>query len=149
MSMFNTPATSWFLLGFILFLLEFIIPGLVLFFFGVGAWITALVVLAFALPLNAQLVLFLISSVLTLALFRKSIKKLTWSRKLERNEVLEDEFIGKTAVAQTDIAPGQTGKVEFKGTNWEARTTDMISKGDKVLISGTESITLIVNSIKA
>lgn len=33
----------WFVIGLSLFLLEFIFPGLVLIFFGVGAWITAII----------------------------------------------------------------------------------------------------------
>ncbi|MBW1855703.1 MAG: hypothetical protein JRJ00_13650 [Deltaproteobacteria bacterium] len=38
--MFN-PTTVWFVLGLILALSEFAVPGVILIFFGVGAWIVA------------------------------------------------------------------------------------------------------------
>jgi membrane-bound ClpP family serine protease len=57
---------------------------------------------------------------------------------------LEDEFLGKIAKAETNIGPGQDGKVEFHGTSWNARSASFIEKGDKVTIIGNESILLIV-----
>ena len=45
MDFFNNAAVIWFIVGFALFVLEFAVPGLVLFFFGLGAWITGIVLL--------------------------------------------------------------------------------------------------------
>lgn len=142
------PAAVWFIIGFLLFLLEFALPGLILFFFGVGAWIVAILVLIFGFPLNAQLIIFLITSGLSVLFFRKWVKNLLWSRK-HSSELIDDEFIGKTALAETAIAPGQNGKVTFKGSSWSARSEDMISAGEPVIIIGNESILLIVKSTKA
>ena len=57
-----------------------------------------------------------------------------------------DEFIGKTAVAATDIVSNEKGRVEFKGTLWDARSEsgEEIRKGDTVIIVGTDSIVLKV-----
>ena len=41
----SRPELMWFILGLILFLLELVIPGFFIFFFGLGAWVTALVCL--------------------------------------------------------------------------------------------------------
>lgn len=142
------PAAVWFLIGFLLLLLEFALPGLILFFFGVGAWIVAILVLLFDLPINAQLIIFLVSSSLSVLFFRKWVKNLLWSRK-KSSELIDDEFIGKTAVAETAIAPGHNGKVSFKGSSWSARSTDVIDAGETVMITGNESILLIVKSTKA
>jgi inner membrane protein len=83
---FSNPAVMWFIAGFILFILEFALPGFILFFFGVGAWIVALLALLFDISLNMQLVIFLTASVLTILLFRKSMQKIILGKKeIERN----------------------------------------------------------------
>lgn len=146
MDRFFTAAVIWFGIGFICFLLEFVLPGLILFFFAIGAWIVALLSFFFDLSLNTQLVLFLGSSLLTILLFRKWVKKIMWTR--NRSTELEDEFLGKTARAESFIGPGQMGKVDFKGTTWDAQSTDVIEKGENVLITGNDSIILIVQSTK-
>ena len=38
---FLKPELIWFLIGLVLLLMEFAIPGLVVLFFGIGAWVVA------------------------------------------------------------------------------------------------------------
>ena len=147
MENFYNAAVIWFIVGFVFFLLEFAIPGLILFFFAVGAWIVAILSLFVDISLNMQLVIFLASSLITILLFRNWVKKMIWSKKLPTQ--LEDEFIGKTGRAETTIGPGKNGKVNFKGTSWDARSDDVIAEGENVTIIGNESILLIVQSTKS
>jgi membrane protein implicated in regulation of membrane protease activity len=146
MNTFYTPAVLWFILGFVFFILEFAMPGFIIFFFAIGAWIVALLSLAFDLSLNTQLIIFLASSIITVLLFRKWVKRLLGAKK--QSSELEDEFVGKTGVAQTYIGPGSDGKVDFKGTSWDARSEHIIEKGESVTIVGNDSILLIVKSNK-
>ena len=148
MESFFNAAVIWFCLGFIFLLLEFVVPGLILFFFAVGAWIVAILCLIFNLSINTQLIVFLGCSIVTIVLFRKWVKNLIYSRK-HSTEILEDEFLGKTALANTYIAPGQNGKVDFKGTSWDASSNEIIEKGENVIIIGNDSILLFVKSTKA
>lgn len=143
---FSNPAVMWFIAGFILFLLEFALPGFILFFFGVGAWIVALLALLFDISLNTQLVVFLTASVLTILLFRKSMQKIILVKK--KSSEIEDEFIGKIARTETAITPTKNGKVYFKGTSWDAASEDVIGPDENVTIIGNESILLIVKSTK-
>ncbi len=145
MDIFKQPAVIWFLIGFILFLLEFVVPGLIVFFFAAGAWIVAILTLFFDLPINFQLIIFVISSVLTILLLRNWVKKLIYGKNPSR-ELLEDEFLGKVARAETAISPGINGKVDFKGTTWPAASSDFIERGENVIIVGNESILLIVKT---
>ena len=62
----------------------------------------------------------------------------------ETIEEIDAEFIGKTAVAITSFEQGR-GKVDFKGTSWEAISQDSIQKGDLVIINARDSITLTVS----
>jgi membrane protein implicated in regulation of membrane protease activity len=146
MQNFYNAAVIWFIIGFVCFLLEFVVPGLILFFFAVGAWIVAILSLFMDLSINAQLVIFLGSSILTILLFRKWVKKIMMSRK--QSTEIEDELIGKTGKAETSIGPGMKGKIEFRGTVWDATSEDSIEKGEIVKIIGNDSILLIVKSSK-
>lgn len=147
MESFLNAAVIWIIIGFVLFLLEFVLPGLILFFFALGAWIVAILCLFIDLSINQQLIIFLISSVATILLLRKWLSKVLWKRK-HSTELLEDEFLGKIAKAETAISRGENGKVDFKGTTWQASSEDTIEKGENVIIVGNESILLHVKSSK-
>ena len=147
MESFYNAAVIWFIAGFVFFLLEFAVPGLILFFFAVGAWIVAILSLFFDLSVNTQLILFLACSILTILSFRNWVKKIIWTKR--NSTELEDEFVGKTARAETYIGPGKNGKIGFKGTSWEARSEDIIEQDENVIIVGNESIVLIVKSTKS
>ena len=147
MEILLTAAVIWIIIGFVFFLLEFVFPGLILFFFALGAWIVAILGLFVDMSINEQLIIFLISSIVTILLLRKWLSKILWKRK-HSSELLEDEFLGKTAKAETAISPGENGKVDFKGTTWQAASEDTIEKGENVIIIGNESILLLVKSTK-
>jgi len=146
MEIFYNAAVIWFIAGFVFFLLEFVMPGLILFFFAVGAWIVAILSLFIDMSINMQLIIFLASTLVTILFFRKWVKKILWSK--HHSSEVEDELIGKTAKAATFIGPGQDGKVDFKGTSWNASSSDIIEQGENVMITGNESIILIVKSTK-
>ena len=148
MEEYLNSAVVWFGLGLLFLLLEFVLPGFILFFFGVGAWIVAILTLFIDVSLNVQLLVFLGSSLLTVLLFRNWIKT-----KFDLNQSapqrLEEEYVGKFALAETTIQPGHNGKVEFKGASWDASSNDYIEAGEQVLIIETHSILLIVKSTKS
>ncbi|MGZ5247853.1 MAG: NfeD family protein [Flavitalea sp.] len=143
---FENAAVIWFIAGFILFILEFALPGLILFFFGVGAWVVAILSLFMDVSLNIQILIFLGAAGLTTLLFRRTMKNFLWARR--QNSEIEDEFLGKTGIAETTIAPGHNGKVAFKGTSWDAKSDEIIQPGENVVITGNDSILLLVKSTK-
>ena len=148
MDTFLNAAVIWFIVGLAFLLLEFVVPGLILFFFAVGAWVVGILLLFLNLSINEQLIVFLATSVLSILLFRKWVKNILWQRK-HSTELMEDEFLGKTGKAETAIAPGKNGKVYFKGTSWDASSEDLIEAGENVKIIGNDSIILIVQSTKS
>lgn len=143
----------WFLLGIIFFVLEIVIPGFIIFFFGVGACVTALLVWVGVLSgATAQLLVFCISSLLALLLFRKkgrpSLRGLV-SRRAEEGG-LPDEIAGERATVVRDIVPGAIGgKVEFHGTLWDAESDIPVAPGTTVEIVRRKDLTLIVKAQSA
>lgn len=146
---FLKPELIWFLIGLLLLLLEFILPGLIVAFFGVGAWVVALVCLFIDIPLNAQLLIFIVSSVLSLLLLRKWLKGIFMGHVVSKQDVKEnlEEFVGQRAVVKERIVPNGRGKVEFRGTDWQAEADEEIAEGTAVKIIGKENITLKVKAL--
>jgi len=144
---FQNTAVIWFLIGAVLILLELVVPGLVLVFFGVGAWVTALVCLFGDVGINTQLIIFLASSLISLAMLRNMVKKRYMDRKSPDSD-LEDEYIGQTVVAADSFAAGETGKVIFKGSSWEAIAQQAVTAGQRLKITGYKSIKLFVEPLQ-
>jgi membrane protein implicated in regulation of membrane protease activity len=144
-NIFSRPELFWFVLGFGLFLLELVIPGFFIFFFGLGAWVTALICLLGSPDsvTNLQIIIFAVTSVLTLVALRRIIQKKFFNKGTQSDEV-EDEFTGKEALATSDFGGNKNGKVEFKGTTWTAESGSEIKEGQRVRIIEKNSFKLIV-----
>jgi len=143
------PELIWFIAGLIMFLVEFAMPGLIIFFFGVGAWLVALICLFTDISINIQLTLFLIASILLLVSLRKWLKNIFVGRtgQKESTDELLQEFVGEKAVVTREIDPQTVGKVEFHGTNWNAEADQIINQGTSVEIIGKNNITLKVKAL--
>jgi len=143
MDILSDPAVIWFLIGLGLLLLELALPGLVILFFGAGAWVTALVCAITDISLNWQIFIFLIASLFGLVLLRRYLKRRFFGKSDQKIEDQLEEFIGKKAKAIDDFKDG-SGKVEFKGTRWSAVADAPVKKGDWVTILEKESLILTV-----
>ncbi|MFZ0280457.1 MAG: NfeD family protein, partial [Bacteroidales bacterium] len=64
------------------------------------------------------------------------------------SDKVEDEFTGKDAVAVIDFEPSKIGKVDFKGTTWQAESESPVRNGQVVVIKRKESFKLIVEPKK-
>jgi len=147
-NIFSRPELIWFLLGLVLFLLELVIPGFFIFFFGFGAWVTALVCLFGEPSTNLQIIIFAIVSVLSLVALRKMIQKKFFYHDENLSDRVEDEFTGKDAIAIEDFNNENTGKVEFRGTTWKAESGNHIKAGQSVIIISKENFKLKVEPKK-
>lgn len=144
---FFTPPVIWFLIGLVFILLELVIPGLIIIFFGVGAWITSLCLVIFDPGLNFQLLIFITTSVLSLLALRKFLRYKFFGATQTEPDSLEDEFLGKTLFVDKDFQKGIPGKIVFKGTDWTAVSDMELKSGDQVKIIKKESITLHITKI--
>lgn len=141
-----SPEVIWFIVGLLFLLIEFAAPGLIIVFFGIGAWIVAIICLITDISLTTQLIIFLILSIFSLGLLRKYFKKVFNLDSID-NQTVEDEFIGHKAVCTEAVRDNKPGKVEFKGAGWAAESNTDISIGDTVKIIDRKSITLIVERL--
>jgi membrane protein implicated in regulation of membrane protease activity len=152
MTEWSSASVLWFVLGLVCMLAEFLIPGFIVIFFGVGAWVTALCLWAgWVTEFDTQLLIFLVSTVLSLVLFRRQGKRMFGGKisgEMKPGDDLED-LRGARAVAATDIVPQSLkNKVEFRGTLWEADAETPIAKGTVVEILARDNLTLHVQPLK-
>jgi membrane protein implicated in regulation of membrane protease activity len=146
---FLKPEVIWFLIGLALLILEFVLPGLIIAFFGVGACVVAIICLLTDISLNTQLLIFIITSVLSLLCLRKWLKGIFLGHIVSKQDLKAnlEEFIGQKAVVKEKIMPKAGGKVEFHGTGWQAEADEEIEEGTVVEIIGKDNITLKVKAL--
>jgi len=146
---FLRPEVIWFLAGLALLILEFSMPGLVVFFFGVGACVVAIVCLITEISLNVQLIIFIAASVLSLLLLRRWLKGVFLGHTVSKQNLKEnlEEYVGQHAVVIQTIVPKAGGKVEFHGTNWMAQADREIAEGTVVEIIDKDNITFKVKAL--
>jgi|SRR6056297_886653 len=145
----TSPILIWFLIGLALILLEFVIPGFVIIFFGVAAWFVFILVSIFpGMAFWVQLMIFSVLSLGTLIFLRRSLKKKFFSENEGAGSESVDDFIGRTALVEKAISKAKNGKVNFKGASWEAYADQDIPEGVNVTIVGRDSIKLKVVPVK-
>lgn len=138
------PALIWFIAGIILILLEFGAPGVVLCFFGAGAILTAITTwLGLTDSIASQTIVFTLASVGLLLGLRRWVKGWFVGDSNSASDDVEDEFTGREAITMSDFEKG-SGLVELKGARWNARSEANLKKGDTVIITRREDLTLHV-----
>jgi membrane protein implicated in regulation of membrane protease activity len=142
-------ASFWAVIGLLLVLAEFVVPQFVVFFFGLGALLNAL--LALVIPglagrLPLQLLIWAATSSVSLALLRRY--GAPWFRGENRRPGDDaEDGAGATAEVIEGITPERPGRIRFRGTTWQARTFDeTIPVGATVTILQKESLTYIVTA---
>jgi membrane protein implicated in regulation of membrane protease activity len=143
---FLKPEIIWFLIGLALLIMEFMLPGLIIAFFGVGACIVGIVCLITDISVEVQLLVFIIASVLSLLCLRSWLKGIFMGHVKGRHDMTEDlqEFVGERAVVIEKISPKTGGKVEIHGTNWTAAADAEIPEGTAVEVVEKDNLTLKV-----
>jgi membrane protein implicated in regulation of membrane protease activity len=143
---FLEPEVVWILVGIVLFLLEFVMPGLIIAFFGVGACVVAGVCLVVDISIDAQLIIFIASSIVLLVCLRKWLKGIFMGHSSAKQDMTEDmkEFVGQKVVVVSKIVPKVGGKVELHGTNWQAEADEEIDEGVVVEIIEKNNLTFKV-----
>ena len=135
----------WIIGGVLLCLAEIATPGaFYLLFFGVAALLVGLLAWAGLVDTTwVQFLLFSVFSIVSLVLFRRALaEKLS---PLEPNEQIHT-LEGETGTALEDLPAHGTGKVEVRGTSWNAvnRGDSLIEQGQSCVIERVEGVSLWV-----
>ena len=133
----------WVILGVVLLAAEMVSAGLFLVFFGVGGIVVGVLVRFHVIEAAwMQWLAFSVVSLGFLALLRKPLQ-----HKLKINvRKDQDTMLGERAVASGEIAAGGLGKVELRGSTWQARNQgdSAVKAGQGCRVEKVEGITLLV-----
>ncbi|MEQ1758922.1 MAG: NfeD family protein [Vicinamibacterales bacterium] len=130
----------WIVLGLVLAAIELMTPGgFFVIFFGVSAIVVGLLdVAGIAAAPWLQWLLFPVLAVVALRLFRKPLLAM-----LNTGEpTAVDSLIGEMAVAESDIAAGQHGRAELRGTTWRVRNV-----ADAAVVAGQRTRVVRVDGL--
>jgi len=141
------PGLMWLTIGVTFFVLEMAVPGFVLFFFGLAAWLTALGCYFFPWSVNTQLAVFLVLSLVCLFGLRGIVKKVFIGDKkdAEPDTILANG--GEKCVVTSDIKPPAEGQVKFAGTFWRAEADEEIEEGEVVEIVQQNDLLITVKKL--
>lgn len=142
-----SAAFWWAVAGIILMICEFAVPGLVLFFFGLGALITALLAWLLPITLTGQVVIFAVASLVSLFGLRRLLRTVfTGGTSANVPDALSETLAGEEGVVTEAIAPGVPGKVRLHGTDWKAESEEVLEAGRTVVVVNQKSLTLVVKA---
>ncbi len=141
-------ALIWLALGVVLILAEFIIPGLIVIFFGTSALVVA-VLTFFGMDLWLALLCFSAMTLLQVFFFRKLLQGVL-GYQLVSTDIDDDEYTGKEATACGGFKEPylDRGQVTFHGATWTAKLENPPSRpvedGEILVITGRRGLTLLV-----
>jgi len=147
---FLSAGWIWLYIGAGLMLAEILVPGFVLFFFGLSAATLGVLILvlpeSFQLTLAWQLALFSLFSVVYLVTLRRYLKSVFLGDSEDRLSA-SDDFAGRTGEVTSAIAVGVPGRVTVGDAEWDAVSVAPISAGTKVKILSRKNLTLTVEAV--
>ena len=146
----NLAFSLWLGSGIFLMAIEFLVPGLVMVFVGLGALTVALGMhLGYIDEIPQQFITFFISSIIYLLTLRFLVLRFVPSVTRKENIDEDEEVMGSIVEIVADINSGEFGRVEHSGSSWQARAEgdQTILKGEQVKIIGRDNITWIVQKI--
>lgn len=139
---------GWLIVGIVLILSEFVIPGGIVVFLGLSALVVSLGFYFQLITnhLNGFLTWFIVSIFLMLFLRSLFIRYFEGDSSIQ-NVDEDSEILGSIVLVVEDIFPYKDGRVKFRDSTWSARSEDEIKSGDKALIENRDGNYLIVKSI--
>ncbi len=146
----NISYTEWMALGLLLVLLELMLPGVYLIWFGIASLGVALLSYFFPLELTEQLLSFSLLSVvfalIGVSVYQKIFKT---EKSSDTHPYLNDyasQYIGRSYKLNEDVVDGKT-KVLVGDTVWLAECDQPLLKGETVVVTAVKNgVILIVSS---
>ena len=142
-----TYTTIWLVVCGLCLIAEIFTVSFLLFFPGVGAFLTFIAALLGA-SLTVQILVFVISSSLMIIFVRPIVTKLFKTRDVKMNS---NALIGKSGTVLKEIVGTEkVGQVKVAGEIWSAVSNkdDLIAKDSKIKVLEISGVKLIVQEIK-
>ncbi len=139
-------ALTWFLVGAVLIFSELLLPGFIVIFFGIAAWLVALAIWAFDVSFNAQILIFTIASVVLILTLRRYFKRTFKGDTVGLDST--DRRIGQHAEVVEAIPAVGTGRIQGLGSTWPAVADQPIAVGTPVVVVSVDESSATIIKVK-
>ena len=142
----TTCAWLWIYAGSAMVLLELIVPGFVVCFFGLAAATVGVLKFALgdALTMTGQLAAFSVFTVLYIVLFRRALKRVFVGSKVETATDFDNESVGRIGRVVAAIEPPLPGRVLIGDAEWSAAADMPLAAGADVRVVAQDNLTMKV-----
>jgi inner membrane protein len=138
-----TPAV-WIIAGLVLAVLEMIVPGMVIIWFGIAGVVTGVLAI-FVHNQYIQFGVFVVLSGLMVVFSQRIARRITHP---EPEPVGANRWVGVSGRVIADIRPPEFGRVKVLGEEWRAIAECVIPAGDPVRVLEVAGTHLVVESTK-
>jgi membrane protein implicated in regulation of membrane protease activity len=138
----NLGAWNWLILAGLFLVLELLVPGIFLIWFGIAAGIVGALALVFDVAWQWQLVLFALLSRMAVVIARKFFRADDEQSERPLLNRRAQQHVGKSYLVADAIENGR-GKVKIGDTLWRAEGPDA-AQGARVKVTGADGATLMV-----
>lgn len=130
----------WVVLGTCLLVAEMVSGTFFLLFLSLGAFSASLAGILGLTSFPLQIVVCGLVSALGFLLLKKPLQK-----KMLKSAAIQLD-LGKTIIVDTALSPGQTTRISYQGSTWDARNegAQSLIPGETALIVGTDSHLLLI-----
>lgn len=145
--MFESDATNWIVVGLILSLLELIVPGVYLIWFGFAAFVMSVVVYFTPLALTTQLIWFAVFSaifaLIGLYVYGYIFKKTKTPTEYSHLNDSAAQYVGQTVTLAEDVVDNRT-KVKIGDGYWIAACEKPLKRGNNAKVIGVKDGVILV-----
>ena len=142
-------AWLWIYAGAGLMLLELVVPGFILCFFGLSAATVGVCRFLFgeAFTSTWQLATFSVFAILYLAVLRRWLKSVFSGRTSESAGDFDSDYIGRTGRITQAVKPPAPGRVQIGDAEWNAESDAALEPGTEVRVVAQSNLTMRVAAL--
>lgn len=138
----------WMIVGAVMMLLEFILPGAVIVFLGIAALLVGIgIYFSWITTITSAFLAWFIISIILMLFLRSIFVKYFEGDSLVQNVNEDLDIIGSLVTVTEDIKPYKEGRIRFRDSTWSGRSEEEIDNGQQAIIIGRDGNTLIIKSL--
>ena len=143
-------AWLWMYIGAFLMLAELMLPGFVIFFFGLSAATVGGIRFVFgdAFTLTWQLAAFSAFSIVYLVVLRRWLKAVFTGTTTQAGVDFDNEYVGRVGKVVSAIKPPLAGRIQIGDAEWTAEADAPIGADADVKVVSQNNLTMKVEEIK-
>ena len=145
--LFESAATNWLIWGLILSILELVVPGTYLIWFGLAGLLMSLLTFFIPMSLTAQIIWFAVFSGVFAFIgwyaYRYIFKKLKTPQEYQNLNDSAQQYVGRIVTLTEDVKDNQT-KVQIGDSYWLAYSEKPLKKGDTAKVTAVKDSLILV-----